>query len=554
MNNTVGLKIARQINGKFEVGYSFSIATTPHDCVAVFHVLQHTTHCSNMEIRLNYCGLTDKLLKKLTDILFCVGSDVQVAQLSLTNNKITGNGITDLFSRASTSFSSLEGLYLSNNSIVNISLLYLSCNRITNLLLTNNPLGVCGIQSLETAVQSGVLVNLRWLNLSNTLTDDADINVALLATLSPSIASHCPHLRLLDLSRNNLGVPGAGGLGELFASNTSTLGLVESIGNTSAEIAAFGVSHNPYPLYFSNNPVAVRHEFKLALNNANINAEVVASLNISSKPSCDCTLSLNDNPLGYDGLLAIFRMLSSETCPITELSLGNTYLTIADNTDYQCQSLNTSNVLGPAFDSSRLTKLHLHDNNFSGDRALILAECVRVCKSLKWLYCWNCSLASSEVINILDHLESTTHISLRWWDLSNNFINDEGVNALIERLPRLFPNLKDIVCKKNFISGEVQKRLEEILKVINAFLSSFFLLHADNTLSFSGWSVLNLQVNRKDEQKTRRSAVLTEWERTWSPPQSGEVCLLLLSFIQTCFFTLVLIVNSCLDNPVSYII
>ena len=489
MNNTVGLKIARQINGKFEVGYSLSIANTPHDCVAVFHVLQHTTHCSNMKISLNYCGLTDKLLKKLADILFCVGSDVQVANLSLTNNKITGNGITDLFSRASTSFSSLECLYLSNNDIMNISLLYSSCNRITNLLLTNNPLGVSGIQSLETAVQAGTLVNLRRLYLSNTLTDDADINGALLATLSPSIASHCPHLWKLDLSSNNLGVPGASALGGLFISNMSTLSLVESIGNTSAEIAAFGVSYNN-SLYFSNNPVAVQHEFKLALNNANINAEAVASLNISSTPSCDCTLSLNDNPLGYDGLLAIFRMLSSETCPVTELSLGNTDLTIADNTDYQCQSLNTSNVFGPALDSSRLTKLYLHDNNFSGDRALILAECVRIYKSLKWLYCWRCSLTSSEIINILDHLESTTHISLCWWDLSDNFIDDEGVNALIERLPQLFPNLKDIGYKKNFVSGEVQKRLEEILKVIDAFLISFFLLLI--ILSFSDWSVLNL--------------------------------------------------------------
>ena len=28
------------------------------------------------------------------------------------------------------------------------------------------------------------------------------------------------------------------------------------------------------------------------------------------------------------------------------------------------------------------------------------------------------------------------------------------------------------------------------------------------------------------EEEVWKSAVLTEWERTWSPPQSGEVCLL----------------------------
>ena len=43
------------------------------------------------------------------------------------------------------------------------------------------------------------------------------------------------------------------------------------------------------------------------------------------------------------------------------------------------------------------------------------------------------------------------------------------------------------------------------------------------------------------EEEVRRSAVLTEWERTWLPPQSEEVCLLkLLSLIlfRSVFLTL----------------
>ena len=47
-----------------------------------------------------------------------------------------------------------------------------------------------------------------------------------------------------------------------------------------------------------------------------------------------------------------------------------------------------------------------------------------------------------------------------------------------------------------------------------------------------------LQAKQRDErvrlaveEEVRRSAVLTEWERTWSPPQSEEVCLLLLLLI-----------------------
>ncbi len=46
------------------------------------------------------------------------------------------------------------------------------------------------------------------LYLSDTLTGDVDINGALLTTLLQSISSHCVGLESLDLSDNNLGIPG----------------------------------------------------------------------------------------------------------------------------------------------------------------------------------------------------------------------------------------------------------------------------------------------------------------------------------------------------------
>ena len=598
-SNSVSHKIAKRVNGTFKLGFDFnthlvglgySIAATPFDCVAVFHVLRYTTPESKIMIFLNNCGLTDKLLKELTDFLF--SSDVHVVrELELRGNKITDKSITDLFNRGSVSFSSLESLNLSgngltsfstrllslmkldlsSNSITNISQLLLSSKRLSDLFLSENPLGVSGIQSLETAVQAGVLVNLRKLYLSNTLTDDADINGALLATLSPSIASHCPHLRRLDLSRNNLGVPGANALGRLFISNTSTFGgLVKSIANSMT--ALFGVSHNPYSLNFSN---AIQHEFELNLSNANINAEAVVSLNIlCSKPSLDCELILSNNPLGYDGLFAIFRMLGSETCPITLLDLANTDLTTPVNTESQyhnTQLPKTSSVLnlGPGIKNSRLTELYLNNNNFSGDRALILAECVMVGQSLVRLYSWSCSLTSSEVIRILDHLKSNSHKNLRKWDLCKNSIDDEGVNALIENIPQLFPKLEEVDL---MISGEIEERLKKLLKVISTY--NYFPVEQVCQLLVSGCIVVNLyvsliQANKEEcesreeaerraeserlqaeqrdervrlavEEEVQRSAVLTEWERTCSPPQSEEVCLLLLSLIlfRSIFLTL----------------
>ena len=494
LNNFVCHKIAKRIDGKFKRGFDFnvhlvglgySVAATPFDCVAVSHVLRYTTPESQIMIYLNNCGLNKKLFKDLTDF-FSISNVHVVRELELCGNKISDKSITDLFNRGSASFSSLESLNLSgngltsfstclsslkkldlsSNSITNILQLLLSSKSLSDLSLSNNPFGVSGIQSLETAVQAGTLVNLRRLYLSNTLTDDADINGALLATLSPSLASHCPHLRRLDLSRNNLGVPGAGGLGGLFTSDMSTLGLVESITSTNAKTALFGVSPISDSLYSLNFSNAIQHKFELNLSNANINAEAVVSLNIlCSKPSLDCELILSNNPLGYDGLLAIFR---SETCPITELDISITDLTTPVNTESQyhnTQFPSTSSVtLGPAIRNSRLTNLYLHNNNFSGDRALILAECVRVCQSLERLYCWSCSLTSSEIIKIVHHLKSSSHKNLRKWDLCSNSIDDEGVNALIENIPQLFPKLEEVDL---MISGEIKERLKRLLKVIS---------------------------------------------------------------------------------------
>ena len=223
-NDIISSTIAKNIDGNFFFDFgiiSIPVAHTPHDCVAVLHVLSHTSHCHSVRIDLSGCDLSDKLLKRLTDLLSSAGGELKVVQLNLGDNKLTSNGVSDLFVRASAAFSSLELLWLHNNSIdgdgvnsIVTSLLHTSCKSLTRLSLSHNPLGVSGIQALERAVVSGVLVNLEYLFLSNTLTGDADINGAIITTCLRPITSHCPHLRILKLSENNLGVPGACALGE----------------------------------------------------------------------------------------------------------------------------------------------------------------------------------------------------------------------------------------------------------------------------------------------------------------------------------------------------
>ena len=255
-NDVISCRVAKNIDGQF--GFVFAnIAHTPHDCVAVLHVIIHTSHCHSVRIDLSECGLSDKLLKRLTDLLSSAGGELKVVELHLGNNKLTSIGVSDLFVRASAAFSSLEQLSLNNNSIdgdgvnsIVTSLIHTSCKSLISLFLSNNPLGVSGVQALERAVVSGVLVNLKYLALSNTLTGDADINGAILTTCLRSITSHCPHLIQLYLSENNLGVPGACALGEAspLLTNDIVLFLTSTMLDSEAIIAFTECAKSSVPI------------------------------------------------------------------------------------------------------------------------------------------------------------------------------------------------------------------------------------------------------------------------------------------------------------------
>ena len=253
-NVIVSTTVAKCIDGQFAYSFS-SIAHTPHDCVAVLHVLSHTSHCHSVRIYLSGCGLSDKLLKRLTGLLSSAGGELKVVELDLGDNKSTSNSVSELFTRASAAFSSLEKLSLYNycidgdgvNSIVT-SLIHTSCKSLTWLSLSRNPLGVSGIQALERAVVSGVLVNLEYLILSNSLTGDADINGAIITTCLRSITSHCPHLVGLFLSHNNLGVPGVCALGEALPLLTNDLYLNNTMLDSEAIIAFTDSVKNSIPI------------------------------------------------------------------------------------------------------------------------------------------------------------------------------------------------------------------------------------------------------------------------------------------------------------------
>ena len=296
-DKVVHCKVANRICAKFSYCYrSIRRPQTAHDSVALLHIFNCISHCS--EVKLDFSGsLNDEQLQKLATIL--IDRKLQVKELSLDNCKLTGECLETFFNKASASFRYLYKVSLDGNFIKALPFSS-SNNTLTSVSLSKNPLWQNGVQSLESVVRASSLVKLEYLCLSSALTNDTDIiNTTMLVTLLPALATHCPNLKDLNLSKNNIGVPGAGAIGEA---------LVRLATN--------------------------RKELELNLSETNLNSEaakelsdkVLASLEDVSNPlSCEINLCVDNNPLGHSGLLAIFRMLSNENCPVTGLDLDDTH-------------------------------------------------------------------------------------------------------------------------------------------------------------------------------------------------------------------------------------
>ena len=130
---------------------------TAHDCAAILYVLASISEeCSDMEIDFGNCGVRENQVKKLIDIL-----------------------------------ASKKGML-----------------QTTVLNLCGSSLSISGLQALKNAVCDDLLTDIKWLYLVKSLTSDPDVNDTWLTTFIEAILTHCPHLRVLDLSDNNLGVSG----------------------------------------------------------------------------------------------------------------------------------------------------------------------------------------------------------------------------------------------------------------------------------------------------------------------------------------------------------
>ena len=435
-------------------------ARTAHDCTAIVHVLCNFQACPNLGILFDGCNLGDRGVVPLANALTDKSKQLQVERLYLGANNLTDCGVKKVFSKDNfATFQSLKSLSLNRNKIGEKGLKSIMASLsagsprslIFSLDLSNNPLGVSGLQALEDAVHAGTLANLESLYLAGTLTSDADINGAVLTTFLSSLSSHCPKMCFLDLSNNNLGVPGAKAVGAACSQLTK---------------------HNIQLTYDKH--VLLHVTFELSLNKTNLGDEGVIAFTQSLDGPChlpglnimenvlhhdamgalsesmtSCVLkvdklTLDDNPLGLQGALVVFTMLahvqlhrvSMRNCSIS--ATDSTLTGFGELTFEKCRQVSTK---------YSVHSLYLDGNILTG----ILNFVMPLCSQLEILSCCRCNINSDDIRNLASQLSkrSCKFNLLKDWYLEGNKIDDKGVETLIDHLLTMFPGVIDIHLGQN---------------------------------------------------------------------------------------------------------
>jgi hypothetical protein len=235
---------------------------------------------------------------------------------------------------------------------------------------------------VEGAVGGGLFAKLEILNLSGCLTSDADANAAWLTTFTEALSAHCPHLRSLNLSVNNLGVPGVSALSNFFVNDYSTCDDEPSdhtcrlsfimlnkacIGDQGLDILIKSLNVVPSLSLIGND-----------IHSSGVSRLADAVCSGKLKFQGYCVLYLSDNPLGLKGSIAIARIISSiHYQSLSRIELSRCGLTIAEINPSSTESLydTISSVaerdIGQQFcqmpQSSTISLLDLSGNSFTGE-------------------------------------------------------------------------------------------------------------------------------------------------------------------------------------------
>ena len=317
----------------------FGHPRTTHDCSAILYIIANLQECGR-GLRVDFGNASENQIKELMDILASKKGKLWISELNLSGSRLT----------------------------------------------------VSSLQALESAVGGDIFAKLEYLNLEGSLTSDADTNAKLLATLS----GHCPNLKSLNLSNNNLGVPGASALAKLHVSDWLSLSKT-NFGDEGLAILVKSLK-------------VISH---LGLADNDIHASGVSCL---ADAVCSGELKIEDldlsgNSLGLEGAIAVGRMLSSSRCILHHVYLSRCDLTTAGgslpSTDsISCEAVGRQLCQMPQTDT--LSWLDFDYNNFTGDGIHILAGFMHLCPYLQYLYTKDCGITSDHLIWLLGKLQSSS--------------------------------------------------------------------------------------------------------------------------------------------------
>ena len=467
-----------------------------YDCAAIVYLVSNFQGPTTIMLNFSYSGIGDDSIRALANALASKNGELQVQRISLEGNKLADKSIANLFSRASKAFKSLQMLEVSNNEIRAESLNSiatwmetLSFTKLLTLDLSLNPLGISGVEALDKVARSDVLANLLTLNLQGSLTDDTQVNADLLIRLALS----CHRLSCINFSQNNLGLPGSVALTRIIFKTQSMISSVTSwiLSNTTSEAAA-AHHHDAFPV------------FEIDVNKTELNLMVFISflenqtyfdiLDLRNNgilgPDLLClshaictyrimirqSLLLGGNPLGPKGANIVGLTLCSCIHRFTMLDLSHCQLTSTRETSSDPSRFNCDKAylikLGQELcrmpQTDILIHLTLDGNSFAEEGVYILAGFIHLCRCLKILSCVNCQINSADLIKLFDIVfgqpsPSSQHPcrELIGWYLDYNNIDDNGLSALLEIIPSLFPKLGSgiFVFEGNPVSPEMIKRI-----------------------------------------------------------------------------------------------
>lgn len=483
-NDEVDASVIQSLRtGRRKLHFSFH-STSAQDTDAITYVLDKIKEGTDSYISVEICKIREDQLRRLTNAFASKHGKVNVAYLTLTGGGLGNKGAFCLFNRAPDAFQLLLKLDLSGNNIgaeKNIPFLpiNLTLTEVIILNLSNNPLGVLGVQMLGDAVKRGSFNKLVELILKNCLTENANTNATILDSLFETLLSVCSPTREINISQNNLSVPGALVIAK-FESQLDKISHMDvykhHIWRNKLKLKECNFNDESLCTFIKTLECSqtIFHTLCLSANN-------IHSTGIQCLANAVCSgrvliqgfwsqLCLQDNQLGLIGTAAICKMLK-HGCRVYELTLSQCQLTRVESSipiSENKQNM-TSELLrewlcqGPQ--NETIQKLCLNDNNFSGDSIHVLIGLICLCPHLRELSCMNCEINSDDFAQLLDGLNRFKTSSLldvcsrlgRWY-LYGNKIGDDGISTLMShQVSSLFPQMADASKERygyGFLLGE----------------------------------------------------------------------------------------------------